>query len=365
MFGDSQLQNTNYELQIANDLRFNKFWKNSIHEIFSTKNDKHIYDSIERSNGQIWKGRYILLPNNENEQFVADQFYANYKNYIYSYMEHQKFSNLFKQLSKNIDTRLSYLQQSIVGVSNESKLQKRSEKMRFYADALNVLRGEKILNNEIFIPEWFQKDGMPDKVPLFETKNLQQTIEIYYRKSSEISERIKQNKKRLVLFNKELEKLKPAKPDLTKAESTEDLELFKKRFPELTQNNFHIDKKAEESRPYREFVSPSGILVWVGKSARQNDDLTFHYAHKKDLWLHTRHSKGSHVIMRTADRKHVDRKDIEFAAKLAARYSEEKHASLVSVIYTQKKYVSKIRNSGPGKVRFEYDKDILVKPETV
>ncbi|MDD3806745.1 MAG: NFACT RNA binding domain-containing protein, partial [Candidatus Marinimicrobia bacterium] len=84
--------------------------------------------------------------------------------------------------------------------------------------------------------------------------------------------------------------------------------------------------------------------------------------HKRDLWLHTRYSTGSHVIIRREGKSHIPRDVIEYAASLAARYSEEKHASLVSVVCTERKYITKRKGDPPGKVVFTYEKNLLIKP---
>jgi predicted ribosome quality control (RQC) complex YloA/Tae2 family protein len=90
--------------------------------------------------------------------------------------------------------------------------------------------------------------------------------------------------------------------------------------------------------------------------------LTFRHASKTDIWLHARHSTGSHVIIKMDGKKEAPRHIIEHAAALAARYSDEKHSSLVTIAYTQKKYVTKRKGMPPGKVHFQYEKDVMVKP---
>lgn len=349
------------DLGIKTDPRFNRFWRNNIHEIFGSPQDNAVYDMISRSNGIEWKGRFILKPSEVGESFDPDKFYENYREFIHLSRESKQFEDMHRDLAERLKKRESYLRQSLSRTLDREKVQQRSGKMKFYADCLNSMRGMPVESDKIPVPDMFQQENMPKEIPLDQSKTLQENINSYYDKSSDLRSRMQSDEKRRKELGNELEKLEKALQAFELITTVEEIELFRKKHSAQMDNKINNTEK-DEKRPYIEFTSPSGIKVWVGRSARDNDDLTFHYAHKKDIWLHTRHSKGSHVILRSADRKHVDRADLEFAAALAARHSEEKHASLVSVVYTEKKYVSKIRKGGPGLVRYEYEKDILIKP---
>ena len=51
----------------------------------------------------------------------------------------------------------------------------------------------------------------------------------------------------------------------------------------------------------RRFVSPDGLTVLVGRSAADNDLLTFGLGESRDGWLHVAAESGSHVIVRNPD----------------------------------------------------------------
>ncbi|MBN1755792.1 NFACT family protein [bacterium] len=114
--------------------------------------------------------------------------------------------------------------------------------------------------------------------------------------------------------------------------------------------------------PYREFVSSEGLKIWVGKSARGNDELTFKQAKLDDLWLHAENIKGSHVIVRTSGKKEIPQNTLLEAAALAAHYSKSRYSGLVPVIYTKRRYVQRIKNAPPGMVKVLQYKVIMVKP---
>jgi predicted ribosome quality control (RQC) complex YloA/Tae2 family protein len=109
--------------------------------------------------------------------------------------------------------------------------------------------------------------------------------------------------------------------------------------------------KPVEDEVARRFTSPDGMEVLVGRTARDNDALTFQIASQRDFWLHVAGCPGSHVIVRNPDGlSSLPRETLRFAAALAARHSKAKSAGQVSVHLAQVKDVSKTRGAPPGQV---------------
>ncbi len=121
-------------------------------------------------------------------------------------------------------------------------------------------------------------------------------------------------------------------------------------------------KEAEEDRyPYRHFRR-SGYEIFVGKNARNNDELSFKFAHKNDTWLHAKDVTGSHVIIRHRAGRDLPEEVLEYAAQLAAYYSKRKTDTLVPVQYTPRKYIRKRKGDPPGMVVVDREKVIMVEP---
>lgn len=105
-----------------------------------------------------------------------------------------------------------------------------------------------------------------------------------------------------------------------------------------------------------------GFTIWVGKSAKDNDEMLRGFIHKDDLWLHARQIPGSHVVIRMKGMSTLPNTVLERAAGLAAFYSKFKTETLAPVIYTQAKYVRKVKGTAPGSVMVDREKVVMVSP---
>lgn len=120
-------------------------------------------------------------------------------------------------------------------------------------------------------------------------------------------------------------------------------------------------EEASRRHPFHEFTR-EGYSIFVGRNARQNDELTFHFSRREDLWLHVKDSPGSHVIVRLRPGREFPGSVIEFAASLAAGYSPRKTEGLVPVIYTARKFVRKPKGAAAGLVVVDKEEVVLVEP---
>ncbi len=102
--------------------------------------------------------------------------------------------------------------------------------------------------------------------------------------------------------------------------------------------------------PFRRFVSADGRPIFVGRNARENEELTFGLAKSDDLWLHARGAPGSHVIVRLDKGADPSPDTLCDAAVLALLYSDLKKSGKGDVIYTRRKWVKKAKGQAPGAV---------------
>lgn len=112
----------------------------------------------------------------------------------------------------------------------------------------------------------------------------------------------------------------------------------------------------------RRYKSSDGYEILVGRTDRDNDNLTLRIAKSFDLWFHAADYPGSHVVLRNPGRKEVPARAITEAAQLAAKFSQAGGGAKVAVNFCEKKFVTKPKGFAPGQVRLSSFKTILVEP---
>ena len=123
--------------------------------------------------------------------------------------------------------------------------------------------------------------------------------------------------------------------------------------------------------PARRFISREGFEVLVGRSARDNDELTFRMGKGNDLFLHVSGRPGTHVIVRAVPGKTFPLETILDAAQLALHYTLPERSRVegarADVDYTPVKHVRKPRGAKPGLVLLATHKTVRVRldPERI
>jgi predicted ribosome quality control (RQC) complex YloA/Tae2 family protein len=117
--------------------------------------------------------------------------------------------------------------------------------------------------------------------------------------------------------------------------------------------------KGPRSGPLR-LRSSEGVPILVGRSAGQNELVTFEYAQNEDLWLHARGVPGAHVVVR-ADGPVGDATLLE-AAGLAAYFSKARNSTSTEVSLCRRRDVRKVPGGPPGLVTIRNERSIRVSP---
>ncbi|MCZ7584525.1 MAG: NFACT RNA binding domain-containing protein, partial [Deltaproteobacteria bacterium] len=73
----------------------------------------------------------------------------------------------------------------------------------------------------------------------------------------------------------------------------------------------------------------------MGRSAMENDEVTFRLARGGDWWFHVEGMPSSHVVARVAKGKELSQDALLDAATLAAVHSKAKSNAVVEIKYTQ------------------------------
>jgi predicted ribosome quality control (RQC) complex YloA/Tae2 family protein len=108
--------------------------------------------------------------------------------------------------------------------------------------------------------------------------------------------------------------------------------------------------------------SSDGLPLYVGRSAGQNEMVTFKLGAPDDLWLHARGMPGAHVIIKSAGRAIPDQTLAE-AAGLAAYFSQAREEHAVEVDYARRSQVRRIKGGPPGLVSYHAEGTLRAQPQ--
>ncbi|MEI9920253.1 MAG: NFACT RNA binding domain-containing protein [Bacteroidota bacterium] len=204
--------------------------------------------------------------------------------------------------------------------------------------------------------EDFYNNNQPIDIPLDKSLSPQKNAERYYRKNKNQAIEISKLKESIDKYEKKLQEAEMAVLILG---DTRDDEQFQLLIEQVEAENKQAEK---ESIPFWQFEF-KGFTIFVGKDAKNNDELTTKWAHKNDLWLHARDVPGSHVVVRHKAGQPFPKDVIEYAAGIAAFNSKRKGETLAPVIFTPKKFVRKKKGAAAGSVIVDREEVILVEPK--
>ncbi len=148
------------------------------------------------------------------------------------------------------------------------------------------------------------------------------------------------------------------------------IEALRQEFEEHTGGRQDVGERAgsrsrrKEHRRVTGIPEAGGNLIFIGRSGRENDQVTFDIGGPDDTWLHARGVPGSHVIVRwLRPSEDEDEEAVETAAALAAHYSGSRGSGSVEVDVTRRRNVRKIHGAGPGMVTYRNERTIAIRPQ--
>ena len=212
--------------------------------------------------------------------------------------------------------------------------------------------------------DYFDEKLPPLTIPLDQAKTPQGNMDDYFRKhrkylaaERELRPRIREGERELETLQEELTTIEQGTwqpPEMPR-------QIIRTRAGSKT----GVGKGRQEQRqgPFRRFTSSDGLAIYVGRNARENDELTFGLAKSDDLWLHARGTPGSHVVVRLEKGSDPPPETIRDAATLALLYSDHKKSGKGDVIYTRRKWVKKAKGQAPGAVIVTQEKSLHVSLE--
>lgn len=299
-------------------------------------------------------GYSVLSPH--GQKIVKEDLHQIIDYYYTQKINQENFQQLQQQLLQKIKNIIKKLKVKADKYQDKINQSANSEIYRTQADLLMAnLHQWRIGSQSITLDDF--TTGKPVKIELAPDKNAIQNAQSLYKKHQKLKRAKDAVKPLLQEVNEEINYLQQTLNNVLQLENndSEDFNTLEEIKAELiTQkyiedNQYRQSNGNQESQP-RAFKTPSNFEILVGRNNRQNDLLVSRIATDYDLWFHAQEIPGSHVLLRLNAGDTPEEKDLQYAANIAAYYSQARESDQVPVIYTKPKYVYKPKGAKPGMV---------------
>jgi predicted ribosome quality control (RQC) complex YloA/Tae2 family protein len=216
--------------------------------------------------------------------------------------------------------------------------------------------------DRITVTNYFDERLTEITIPLDPTKSPQGNMEDYFRKHRKYLAAERELKPRIEQAEHGVQKLQEELLSIEQGAWTPPA-ISPRDSGTRTRVTTHAGRRSDETQrrgPFRRFTSADGLPIFVGRNAKENEELTFRVAKSDDLWLHARDTPGSHVVVRVEKGADPPLETLRDAATLALLYSDLKKSGKGEVIYTRRKWVKKATGQAPGAVTVTQEKSLYV-----
>lgn len=289
-------------------------------------------------------------------QRIEDVYAASERNTLVEQRRLQQFTRLRKHVKK-LQRRIAGFTQDLKKVSVYEEYGRYGELLKGHVSAMR--KGQ----TQITVVDYFDERLPELTLPLDPEKTGPGNLDDYFKKHGKFIRAQKNLVPRLAQAKTDLLKLQKELGELESGKTTDPPEqpsepLMPTTLPQDTRRS---RTKTQTAMPYRQFRSQDGHAILVGKTAKDNDAVTFKVSKSTDLWLHARGTPGSHVIVKSDKNQQIPPETLKDAATLALFYSDARKSGKGDVIYTLRKHVKKPKGAKPGAVTVTREQTTWVK----
>lgn len=292
----------------------------------------------------------------------------------------RKFTAIKQKISSRLTAKVKKVRTLISNLQRERESFKNAEIHQRYGDLLlaNLHQAVKT-ENGFSVTDFFDASQATIEIPSANKPTARDAAEQYFKLARKARHGIEAVYSRLPAAEKDLEQLEGMIRQLASLESIKDLTVHADQTgasqPSIgssgssgsSGNNLQVASGRSRNKEVkltgvRRYKSSDGFEILVGRTDKDNDNLTFRISKSFDLWLHAADYPGSHVVLRNPQRKEIPHRSIAEAAQLAAKFSQAGGGGKVAVNFCERKFVTKMKGFAPGQVRLSSFKTILVEP---
>ena len=266
---------------------------------------------------------------------------------------------LKKAASKHYRRALKKTRRLLANVEEDLESARRAEEFRYMGNLLVTWRHRlRTGMDEITAMDFNGEDEIT--IPLDPALDPERNIQVYFRRARKGKKGIEIIKARRASIREDIADLEKS---IARTDAIEDPAALAAMIIPEGSSVSRTGRIREKDRPrFKSFRIDDTHTILVGRSDRENDELTHRYAATTDLWFHAQGSPGSHVVLRGANRSTPSRV-IEMAAETAAWFSKARGSGTVPVICAEKKYVKRPRGAKPGTASCIRSKTLFVAPQ--
>ena len=279
---------------------------------------------------------------------------------ILQYIEHGQTADPYAQarrqtaahlqkIHSRIDNRIHKMRAQKIDPSKITRLRENGELLLSYQ--FMVQRGM----SEIEVPDY---DDNPRIIRFNPRLSPSENAQHFFKRYNKAQRAIKGLPRRMRQEEAHLIYLEQLAADLALASSRPQIDAV---YNALVEEGWLKEKKRSKSPdggPLR--FELEGWVILIGRSAKQNEQVSFKMSSPEDHWLHIHEKPGAHVIIKSNGRE-IPESVLHFAAQCAAYYSSARQqTSGVQVDITRRKNIRHIPGGHPGLVTYRNSESLWV-----
>ena len=274
--------------------------------------------------------------------------------------EKEKWVRRMKRLHRHWKRMLEHQQQDAINAAQADAVRRRADLLK---TALGRIQPGQ---QQVQVTDFFDP-ALPEVTLALDPEwTPQALVNRWYQRADKLEKSVPHVEERLQQTETQLAVLTERREALASVSSVAAFETWKQELPDWLQHQAdrleqrlpQTSKAPEASDPLAR-ISSDGLEIWIGRNARENEQVTFRWARGNDWWFHVQGVGGAHVVVHTGSRE-LPPRTLEEAALLAVHYSKLRLERNVEVDYTRRKFVKKLRGSAPGRVTFTQNQSVLI-----
>ncbi|PWH19922.1 MAG: hypothetical protein DDG58_03615 [Ardenticatenia bacterium] len=206
---------------------------------------------------------------------------------------------------------------------------------------------------QVMLPDY---EGTVRCITLDPTRSVIENAQLYFQRYRKMTRAAHGLPARVAELEAEIAFLEQLAADLRLAQTRAEIDAVREELAEAGWISRSRHPSATRRGPTRLIID--GFTIYVGRNARQNEEVTFKLATPDDLWLHVRGQPGAHVVIKSGGRE-VPQHVVERAARLALRNG----TISAPVDITQRRFVRRMPGGRPGMVIYRNERTLWVKPD--